>query len=130
MTDQNQQTNQTPKGAVHLTTDDFEKTIQEAGTPVFVDFYAEWCGPCKLAAPIVDKLSEELKGKVLIAKVDTDENNELAKQFGVMSIPTVLILQKDGDKIKELDRKIGFPGEAGYRQMLAKVMPQDQQKVA
>jgi thioredoxin 1 len=112
-----------PAGAVHLSMDDFDQTVASAGTPVFVDFYAEWCGPCKMAAPIVDKLSEEYKGRVLIAKLDVDENRELAQKYGVMSIPTVLVFKQDGDKIVELDRKVGFPGEAGYRQMLDKAAP-------
>lgn len=102
--------------ALHLTDETFQKTIDEAkknGLPVFVDFYAEWCGPCKMAAPIVDKLATEYEGKALITKVNVDENN-VARDFGVMSIPTVIII-KDGE---EIDRKIGFPGEAGYVEML------------
>jgi thioredoxin 1 len=109
-------------GATHLTDANFEKTVKEAGMPVFVDFFAEWCGPCKLAAPIVEKLAPEMAGKVLVTKVDVDENHDTAVKYGVMSIPTVVILQADKNgEIKELDRKIGFPGEEGYRQMLAKV---------
>lgn len=102
--------------ALHLTDDTFQKTIDEAkaaGKPVFVDFYAEWCGPCKMAAPIVDKLSETYKDKVVIAKLNVDEN-KVSQDFGVMSIPTVIII-KDGE---EIDRKIGFPGEAGYVEMI------------
>ncbi len=114
---------QAQKGTVHLTEEDFDETVNAAGMPVFVDFYAEWCGPCKLAGPIVDKLSTELQGKVLIAKVDVDENPAIAQKYGVMSIPTVLIFNKDGEEVKVVDRKVGFPGEQGYRQMLNKVMP-------
>jgi thioredoxin 1 len=102
--------------ALHLTDETFQKTIDEAkksGQPVFVDFYAEWCGPCKMAAPIVDKLATEYQGKALITKVNVDETS-ISKDFGVMSIPTVIII-KDGE---EIDRKIGFPGEAGYVEML------------
>lgn len=102
--------------ALHLTDDTFKQTIEDAkksGQPVFVDFYAEWCGPCKMAAPIVDKLSDEYKDKALITKVNVDENT-VARDFGVMSIPTVIII-KNGE---EIDRKIGFPGEAGYKEML------------
>jgi thioredoxin 1 len=116
-------TAQQAQGTLHLTDADFEKTINEAGMPVFVDFYAEWCGPCKQAAPIVDKLATEYKDKVLIAKFDVDVNPETARKLGVMSIPTVLIFNKVGDKVAEVDRKIGFPGEEGYRQMLQKVAP-------
>lgn len=102
--------------ALHLNDETFQKTIDEAkksGMPVFVDFYAEWCGPCKMAAPIVDKLAGEYEGKALITKVNVDETT-VSRDFGVMSIPTVVII-KDGE---EVDRKIGFPGEAGYVEML------------
>lgn len=102
--------------AQHLSDDNFQKTIDEAkaaGKPVFVDFYAEWCGPCKMAAPIVDKLAEDYKDKALIVKVNVDEN-KVAHDYGVMSIPTAVII-KNGE---EIDRKIGFPGEAGYVEMI------------
>jgi thioredoxin 1 len=114
------------KGALHLTEADFEKTINESGLPVLVDFYADWCGPCKMAAPIIDRLADELRGKIVIAKLDTDESGAIAQQYGVMSIPTVIILQKKDDKIVELDRKIGFGGEEGYRQMINKVVPNNE----
>ncbi len=117
---------QTTKGAPHLTDANFEETVKTAGMPVFIDFYAEWCGPCKLAAPIVEKLADEYQGKVKIVKVDVDENHDTAVKYGIMSIPTVLILEADGDKVKELDRKIGFPGEGGYRQMLGKIVPKEE----
>ncbi len=113
-------------GARHLTDADMQQVLNEAGgKPVFVDFFAEWCGPCKLAAPIVDKLADEYADKVIIAKLDVDENPDTARQYGVMSIPTVIVFQKQGDSITELDRKIGFPGEPGYRQMLDKVVGAD-----
>lgn len=104
-------------GAVHLTSDTFKKTLEEAGKngqPLFVDFYAEWCGPCQIAAPIVDKLSGEYDGKAMVTKLNVDENNDVAAEYGVMSIPTVIVF-KDGE---EVDRQIGFPGEDGYRKML------------
>jgi thioredoxin 1 len=111
------------KGAQHLTDANFDETIKNAGMPVLVDFYAEWCGPCKLAGPIIDRMSEELKGKVLIVKLDVDDNQASAQKYGVMSIPTVIVFNKVGEEVKEVDRKIGFPGEQGYRQMIAKVTP-------
>lgn len=113
------QTAPAQKGAIHLDETTFEKTVLESGMPVFVDFYADWCGPCKMAAPIVDKLADELRGKVVISKVNTDEARGIAQQFGIMSIPTVVILQAKEGKVVEVSRKIGFPGEAGYRQMLS-----------
>lgn len=108
--------------AKHLNTEEFKKIVESAGRkPVMIDFYAEWCGPCKLAAPVIDKLSGEYNGKAVIAKVDVDENRELAQEHGVMSIPTVIIF-KNGE---EFDRKIGFPGEVGYRQMIDGALDED-----
>lgn len=104
-------------GAVHLTTADFKDTLNnEDGLPVFVDFFAQWCGPCKMAAPIVEKLADQYAGKMIIAKLDVDENNQTAAEYGVMSIPTVIIF-KDGE---EVDRTIGFPGEDGFKKMIEK----------
>lgn len=106
--------------AQHLTDDNFKTTIEKAKAdkmPVFVDFYAEWCGPCKMAAPIVDKLAEDYAGKALIVKVDVDQNT-VARDFNVMSIPTAVII-KDGE---EVDRKIGFPGEQGYVEMIEEAL--------
>ncbi|MFC1654064.1 thioredoxin [Patescibacteria group bacterium] len=102
--------------AMHINSDKFEETVIKSDKPVLVDFFAEWCGPCKMAAPVLDKLADEYKDKALIVKVDVDQNQELAQQHGVMSIPTVVLF--DGGE--EKDRKIGFGGEQGYRDMLDK----------
>lgn len=104
--------------AVHITDSDFEAQVIKSDKPVMVDFFAEWCGPCKMAAPIIDELSEEYEDKVVIAKLDVDESQQAAMQYGVMSIPTVIVF-KDG---KEVDRKIGFAGKAGYVDLLKKVV--------
>ena len=100
--------------AVHLTKADFNEKI--ASGIVLVDFWAEWCGPCKMAGPIIDEMSEEYKGKVFVSKVDVDAEADLAGSHGVMSIPTV-VLFKDG---KEIGRQVGFAGKAGYVQLLGK----------
>ena len=72
----------------------FQDEVVRSTLPVVVDFYADWCGPCKIISPVIHKLSEEYQGKVKFVKVDTDANQELAMQFGIMSIPTVMFFAK------------------------------------
>jgi thioredoxin 1 len=72
----------------------FQDEVVKSTQPVVVDFYADWCGPCKIIEPVIHKLSEEYQGKVKFVKVDTDANQELAMQFGIMSIPTVMFFSK------------------------------------
>lgn len=105
--------------AAHISDDQFEEVVLKSEQPVMVDFYAEWCGPCKVAGPVLDRLADEYKGKLKIVKVDVDQS-ELAGNYGVMSIPTVIVF-KNG-KAMEVDgkplRQVGFPGEEGYKMML------------
>jgi thioredoxin 1 len=82
-----------------VTKDNFNETIKQGVS--LVDFWAPWCGPCKMQLPIVEELSEELKGQATIAKVNVDEEPELASQFGVMSIPTLIVF-KDGQPVDKL----------------------------
>lgn len=77
-----------------LTTENFEEKLAQAGKPVLVDFWAEWCGPCKMIAPSLAEIAVELADKVQIAKVNIDESPELAAQYGVRSIPTLLMFKK------------------------------------
>lgn len=104
--------------AVHFSDGDFEEKVVKSKLPVLVDFFAEWCGPCKMAAPVVDELAGEYKDKVVVGKIDVDQNQAAAGKYGVMSIPT-MIMFKDG---KEVDRKTGFAGKAGYEEMIKKVV--------
>jgi thioredoxin 1 len=77
---------------IHVTDAAFEKTVLKSNIPVIVDFWAPWCVPCKSVAPVLDKLANEYSGKLLIAKVNTDENSEWAIKFGVQGIPTMLFV--------------------------------------
>jgi len=86
----------------------FEADVLQAGEPVVVDFYADWCGPCRAMTPVVEQLATEFAGKVKIGKLDVDVNQELAIRYGVMGIPT-LGMFRDG---KLVDRLVGYPGGA------------------
>jgi len=81
-----------------VTTSSFQKDVLESSTPVLVDFWAEWCGPCKVVAPILDELASEYEGKIKIVKLDVDNNQETAEKFGVMSIPTFIAF-KGGEQV-------------------------------
>ncbi len=82
-----------------ITAENFEEEIKQASLPVLLDFWATWCGPCRMVAPIVEEIAEEYDGRLIVGKVDVDEAPELAGAFGVQSIPTI-VMMKDG-KITE-----------------------------
>ena len=92
---------------VKVAQDDFATTVLEAGVPVLVDFYADWCAPCRMVAPMVDDIAEERIGKMLVAKVDTDAAPEVALKYGIRSSPTLIVF-RDGE---EVERSIGFEPE-------------------
>ncbi len=95
----------------------FDEQVLKSKLPVMVDFWATWCGPCVMAGPVIDELASEYAGKITIGKLDVDANQKTAGQYGVMSIPTV-ILFKDG---KEIARKVGFAGKKMYEDLLKMV---------
>ncbi len=102
--------------AINITDKDFDTQVIGNKLPVLVDFWAEWCGPCKMAGPILEELSESYKDKVLVAKLNVDENPVMSQKYGVMSIPTT-ILFKAG---KEVGRQVGFSGKEAFEQLMKK----------
>ena len=101
---------------INVTDSDFGAQVLQSKIPVLVDFWASWCGPCKLAGPILEEISGEYKDKFVIAKVNVDENNQMSGKYGVMSIPTV-VLFKDG---QEIGRQTGFSGKEAYLELISK----------
>jgi thioredoxin 1 len=97
---------------IHVTDAAFEKSVLQSNLPVIVDFWAPWCGPCKAIAPILDKFAKEMAGKLIVAKVNTDENSEWAGKYGVQGIPTMLFIS--GGKI--VHRQVGAMPEAMLRE--------------
>ncbi|MBZ0167616.1 MAG: thioredoxin [Candidatus Omnitrophica bacterium] len=104
-------------GATHLTPQNFEGEVLKSNVPVLVDFWAEWCGPCKMIAPIVDELSKELAGKLKVTKLNVDDAQELAAKYNIMSIPTLLLF-KGGEPVEQI------VGAMSKDQLLEKINPQ------
>lgn len=95
---------------VHASGNTFEEEVLKSNLPVFVDFWAEWCGPCKAIGPILEELAEEFYGKIKIVKINVDKDQQLASQFTVQAIPSLLIF-KEG---KEIDRMVGAADKEKY----------------
>ena len=100
--------------ALEINDSNFQEVVLDSDKPVMVDFWAEWCGPCRMVGPIIDELSDEYEGKAVVGKVDIDSNQQYAAQFGVRNIPTVLVF-KNGELV---DRKVGVSSKNDYAQAL------------
>ncbi len=87
--------------AIEVTEANFEEVVLKSDKPVLVDFWAEWCGPCRMISPIVEELSKEYENKALVAKVDVDNANEIAMKYGIRNIPTILFI-KNGEVVDKL----------------------------
>jgi thioredoxin 1 len=102
----------------HYDENDFEEAVLSAERPVLVDFYADWCGPCKMMGPVVEQIASEYGGRVDVGKIDTDANPGIAVRFQVMGIPTLGLFH--GGKL--VDRLVGYPGPVGVRSWLDKAL--------
>jgi len=102
------------KMAFEITDSNFQADVKEKGGVAVMDFWAEWCGPCRLISPIIDKLNTEYEGRALIGKVNVDHNPEVAMKYGVRSIPTIVIL-KDGE---EVQRHVGVTTQANLSKLI------------
>ena len=99
---------------IHVTDAAFEKVVLQSTLPVIVDFWAPWCGPCRMVAPILDKLAKEQDGKLVIAKVNTDEDSQWAQKYGVQGIPTMLFVTNG----KVIHRQVGALPEKALRDLV------------
>jgi thioredoxin 1 len=104
--------------AAELNEASFQTEVIEAGTPVLIDFWAVWCGPCRMLTPTIESLASEYEGKVKVAKVNVDENQQLAAKYGIMSIPTVMIFNEG----KVVEQFIGVQPKGVYEDALKKYL--------
>ena len=98
----------------NITMENFAELVKQSSIPVLLDFWAPWCGPCRMVGPIVEELAEELEGKVVVGKVNVDEQPALASEYGVMSIPTLVLFQHG----QETDRLVGAQSKAALLRFL------------
>jgi thioredoxin 1 len=106
------------QNVITLSDADFDESIGASNEPVLVDFWAEWCGPCKMIAPVLDEIADEHEGKLTIAKVNVDDNPGIAQRYGIMSIPTMIVF----DKGAESKRLVGAKGKNQLLQELSEFL--------
>ena len=99
---------------LHLTKETFAQEVLNTSLPVLIDFWAPWCGPCRMVSPMIDQIAQELKDSAKVCKINIDEEPELASAFGVMSIPTLLVIQEG----KVVDQSVGLKAKEKIKQML------------
>ena len=110
---------------IHVNDDAFDKTVLQSPIPVIVDFWAPWCGPCKMVGPILENIAKDYDGKLIIAKVNTDENQEWAGRYGVQGIPTMLFIA--GGKV--LHRQVGAVPEGMLREAISQFLEVANQQI-
>ena len=99
---------------LHLTKETFAQEVLNTSLPVLIDFWAPWCGPCRMVSPMIDQIAQELKDSAKVCKINIDEEPELASAFGVMSIPTLLVIEEG----KVVDQSVGLKAKEQIKQML------------
>ena len=104
--------------AVEFTDANFEEKVLKSDKPVIIDFWAEWCGPCRMVAPIIEELSKDYEGKAVIGKVDVDTNNEISAKYGSINIPTILFI-KNGEV---MDKQVGAVQKSVLAEKLNKLL--------
>ncbi len=103
---------------LEITAENFETQVLQAKTPVLVDFWASWCGPCRMLAPVIDELAQEFDGKLTVGKINVDEQGALAAQYGIMSIPSVFLFQNG----QVIERLVGVRPKAELTELIQKVL--------
>ncbi|WP_417884901.1 thioredoxin [Zunongwangia sp.] len=104
--------------AIEITDANFEEQVLKSDKPVMVDFWAAWCGPCRMVGPVIEEISSEYEGKAVVGKLDVDANQEFAAKYGVRNIPTVLVF-KDGEVV---GRQVGVAPKATYADALNELL--------
>ncbi len=99
---------------IHINKDNFEQVIINGDKPVLADFFATWCGPCKMLSPILEQIEQEMGDKVVVAKIDIDECMDIAQEYGIMSVPTMILFQKGA----ETARAVGFRQKSQIEDMI------------